>query len=506
MQPEINPRTLAAHHTCEHLPTMNRNNDPQAALPSTDFATAAAHHAASTRQVVLDALTGAGDLSVYPAGQRTALTLDAIHRRRTHIRGGRLQCGRYVAEPDLLCYQQDAYVPVLTTTASRAPDVPGQSPERPSRRHASQLALTAYVLQALGLPAAPYGYVADAGAALTRCEFHEPYGKRIVRTPWQDFEDDLKALESILDGATPSKPALQNACTDCRWRRRCLQDLEDADDLTLIPDLGPARRSVLAPVFPTRADLARSDPETYVNGNKTAFKGIGPDTLRRLHARAVLALQPDPRPRLLQQPVWPDTPLDVYLALQADPFADAHYLHAFLLVDRKTGESTFHAFLAEPPFDRDSETQAFVDALTWLEALPSPVTLYHFSPYERTAWNKLVTRHHGPGTAARVARLFDPAAAVDLFKVARDCADWPGYDLTLKTLATICGGEPDADLQGYTSVLAAYRDWAEHDRPQPRQVILEAARHHTDSLLALRTALDTFDHQLQHHGRQATGN
>ena len=80
--------------------------------------------------------------------------------------------------------------------------------------------------------------------------------------------------------------------------------LKAARDLTLLPELGRARRDALMDTFPTVDGLASASIEPFCQPkNKTDFMGVGAAMLRKFKARAQLACSAHPTPYLTEQ-VW----------------------------------------------------------------------------------------------------------------------------------------------------------------------------------------------------------
>jgi hypothetical protein len=49
------------------------------------------------------------------------------------------------------------------------------------------------------------------------------------------------------------------------------KELEAADDLTLVPQLGRSKRDAMEKQIATVAALAEINPDTFINGHKTPF-------------------------------------------------------------------------------------------------------------------------------------------------------------------------------------------------------------------------------------------
>ena len=124
-------------------------------------------------------------------------------------------------------------------------------------------------------------------------------------------------------------------------------------DLTLIAELGRAKREALRIVIPTIQACAECDPDSYIEKKKTSFPGIGPDSLRKFHARARLLTEPGAAPYLTEAVTFPIMQKEVYFDIEADPMHGIVYLHGF--VERMLGRPEPASFI---PYFADGTTNA----------------------------------------------------------------------------------------------------------------------------------------------------
>jgi predicted RecB family nuclease len=143
--------------------------------------------------------------------------------------------------------------------------------------------------------------------------------------------------------------------------------------------------------LPTIAALGESNPDGFIQGRKTVFRGIGPDRLRLFQARAAMLKASPPRP-YLRAPVSLDlSSLELFFDVEVDPLRDVCYLHGF--VERHEDDNAterFVGFFAEEPMPA-AERDAFAAALDYLAARDRAV-IYYYSKYERTTYRKLQDR------------------------------------------------------------------------------------------------------------------
>ena len=98
-------------------------------------------------------------------------------------------------------------------------------------------------------------------------------------------------------------PAYCGECKLCPWYSSCLKRLNATNDLTLIPQLGRAKRDAMLSHIGSIDDLAQADVSEFRAGKKTIFPGIGPDTLEKFQARAKLITAGTDAKPYLREPV-----------------------------------------------------------------------------------------------------------------------------------------------------------------------------------------------------------
>jgi predicted RecB family nuclease len=239
--------------------------------------------------------------------------------------------------------------------------------------------------------------------------------------------------------------------------------------------------------IPTIAELAAIDPEGFIEGKKTVFKGLGPDRLRLFHDRAVLLKSVDPKP-YLRAPVtlrMPDT--ELFFDIEVDPLRDLCYLHGVIERHGGSNESErFVHFFAEA-VSPDAERAAFAAAIAYFATRPD-AAIYYYSKYERTIYRKLQAKYPDVCSADDIERLFDPARAIDLYgDVVLKATEWPTRDHSIKTLAKYLGfAWRDTHPSGAASI-EWFDRWCKDHAPETKQRILD---YNEDDCRATRVLLD----------------
>jgi len=255
--------------------------------------------------------------------------------------------------------------------------------------------------------------------------------------------------------------------------------------LTLIAELGRAKRDLILPHIRTVTDLARVDLSAMAHG--TVIKGVGPATLLKFQVRAQLMCDPNGRPYCTVTPNLPEADVELFFDIEVDPMRDVCYLHGF--VERSNCDDStevYFPFMAETPTAED-EKKAFAQAWEYVQSR-QPCAIYFYSKYERTWWRKLQQRYPSVATEEHIRAMFESPMAVDLyFNVVQRCTEWPTRDHSIKTLAYYLGFKwRDTSPSGADSV-EWYHHWIESGDPGIRQRILE---YNEDDCIATRVLLD----------------
>ena len=192
---------------------------------------------------------------------------------------------------------------------------------------------------------------------------------RPPRQLWTDYEEAISTARSIVNGTYETLPAYSaGICKNCVWYAACLKTLEASDDLTLIPELGRSKRDASLDRIGTIRDLADCDLDLFMAPKgKTVFRGIGPDTLVKLQARARLLKTPNASPYLSGTVSLPVLERELFFDIEVDPMRDVCYLHGF--VERRGGDNEgerFIAFFAEDPTPA-AEAEAFAEAWRYMQ-------------------------------------------------------------------------------------------------------------------------------------------
>jgi len=426
------------------------------------------------------------NLRIMDAPLRARMTLEAMQRGEEMIYGGRIEADDLLGEPDLLKKQGAGYIPIDIKSGS-GEEGSDDDEGRPKLDYAVQLALYVDILGRMGFSARHQAYILDVHGEYVSYDLDSPRTRTGTESLWQEYQSYLATVRRVVNQTEETLPALAASCKLCHWHSACKNILKDSDDLTLIAELGRAKRDAMMSELPTVADLAECDPEAYIRGNKTVFSRIGPDTLRKFHRRAALLKDPNARPILLSPITLPVFATEIFFDIEVDTMRDLCYLHGF--IERQNGDNSTERYFGFVMTDvtEDAEKTAFLHAWRYIKS-KRPCAIYYYSKYERTIWRKLQAKYPDVCTADDIEGLFDPNVTIDLYgDVVRSKTDWPTNDQSIKTLAKYLGFSwRDNNPSGAASV-QWFDQWAKSRSQQDMQRILD---YNEDDCRATRVVLD----------------
>lgn len=438
-------------------------------------------------EIIADLNVSLIDLSTLGEVEREAQTLEAMRRGESLIYGGRIAVDDLLGIPDLLRKEVGGYVPGDIKSGAGEEGGGEDSDGKPKLHYAVQLALYVDILERLQLSAGRRAFVWDIHGKEVAYDFVVAQGPKKPETLWDEYLVALSEARAILARTLTPQGAYASACKLCHWHSFCIAQLTAADDLTLIPFLGRSLRDAMQTTISTIGELAESNPEGFIDGKKTSFKGVGPDRLRLFQARAAMLKAPIPKPYLRAPVALKVVSVELFFDIEVDPLRDICYLHG--IVERHGGDNgseRFVSFFAETVTE-EAERDAFAAAITYLASQPGSV-IYYYSKYERTIYRKLQGKYPSVCSADDIDRLFDPARAIDLYgDIVLKATEWPTRDYSIKTLARYLGFNwRDLHPSGAASI-EWFDRWCREQDPQVRQQILD---YNEDDCRATRVLLD----------------
>lgn len=471
---------------CPHRPTMDLFGDPANQDEINAFVQLLWEKGTAYEKEVIDGLeVPILDLSSYVGEEKERQTFEAMQRAEPLIYSARITVDDLLGEPDLLRHEGDGYVAGDIKSGSGKF---GEGDDARLKKHYGvQLSLYIDILECRGLANSRRPFVWDIHGEEVTYDLEEPQGVRNPWTMWEVYQGALAQAKGILAQTERTDPAYCGACKLCHWYTACLADLEQSDDLTLLPELGRAKRNAMADQILTVSDLAITNVDRFISGKKSDFKGIGPDTLRKFQERAKLIKTKDASPYLTAPVNLPLSDIELFFDIEVDPMQDFCYLHGF--VERRGGDNStekYVAFFADAVSAKEEE-RAFNEAWRYIVD-NQPCVIYYYSKYERTIWRQLQTKYPTVCTADDIESLFQPNQSVDLyFDVVKKATEWPTRDHSIKTLAGFLGFSwRDTHPSGAASI-EWFNRWIQTGDNTVKQRILA---YNEDDCRATRVVLD----------------
>jgi predicted RecB family nuclease len=426
------------------------------------------------------------DLSSLRGDEKENATTEAMSRGDDLIYSGRIKDSALLGEPDLLKKHGDGYVAGDIKSGAGEEGGSDLDDRKPKKHYAVQLALYTDILEKLESCAGRTPFVWDIHGEEIIYDLEELQGKKNPTSLWSVYQDTLTQVQRISSNEGVTSPANMSICKLCQWRIACLNDLIQINDLSLVPELGRAKRDSLLSLFRNLNELTDADIDSLIKGSKTVIPGIGAGTLRRFQVRARMLLNSD-APFLTESVNLTPSKIELFFDIETDPMRDICYLHGFIVRENQENKTErYISYFADSPAP-DDEKKAFKDAFEFIKD-SQPCMIYYYSKYERTIWRKLQKRYPDVASEEEIEDIFSTENSVDLyFDVVKPKTEWPTRDYSIKTLASYLGFSwRDTDPSGASSI-EWYHRWVESRDNTIKNRILE---YNEDDCVATRVLLD----------------
>ena len=255
-------------------------------------------------------------------------------------------------------------------------------------------------------------------------------------------------LQTLVQRQEPEVFISRQRCNLCHWYDHCYAIAKSQQHLSLVPGVTPSRYESLQTIgVVTVAALAEASPISIAEmlGNAIASQ-LQTQALALMENR-VIAKHPLPKKAL------PNAPFEIYFDIEAEPERNLDYLLGVIVIDKQTGQETFHGFIAEKPEDEGRIWQEFLALMKVYESAP----IFHFSEYEVETIKRLAQLYQTPKRERDqlLNRCFD------LHHYVVNAMTFPVENYSLKTLANWLGFQwRDANASGDQSVWW-YDQWLE---------------------------------------------
>lgn len=448
-----------------HCPSERR--DPVASFVELLWAEGISHE-----RDVLGGIDGAVDLRGEPPLDRQRLTRQALDDPDLrHVFGGEIAHGDLLGRPDVISRVDGVWV---------AGDVKAGTPFMPDRRRVKleygvQIGLYAEILERAGRGAGDRAFVIGADGERVVFDLDAPWGRSTMRAY---VDDAVGRARRIHAGVAVTRGEASAKCGLCHWRTLCRGELETADDLTLIAELGRKLRRDVETVAKDRTALANLDMDGIVlSGGRTVVPGLGAERLRRFRDRARLQRTPGAGAYAREPLGLERAAVEWHFDIEADPTRSGFvYLHGVwerrIDPDGARLERFLHFFADGDYGERD----AFAAAWAFLNSDPT-ARVYYFSRYERTSYRALQRRHPEVCTVEEVEAFFSDPRVIDLYTdVVRPRTEWPLSSYGIKPIAKSVGFSWAAEDASGASSIAWYDEYVRTGAPDLRERIVDYNR------------------------------
>lgn len=426
------------------------------------------------------------DLSAMQGEEKEDATTKAINNSDSLIYSGRITFNNKVGEPDILRKNESGYIAGDIKSGAGLESSSDLEEGKPKKHYTVQLALYTDILIGKNFGSTSNAFVWDINGEEIIYDFDKPLSSTSPTSLWQFYKDCENDVSNIYRKKIITNPAYSSMCKLCQWRTFCTGELIRSDDLTLIPELGRQKRDTLNLKMMTVKELADANINDYTDGKKTIFRGIGLKTLKKFQYRAALQKDPNPKPLLTGNIVFPTTDIEIFFDVETDPMRDICYLHGFYVRHKNKSDGEYTFFYAND-ISPEEEKNAFANAFKFVNE-NQPSIIYYYSKYERTIWRKLQQKYPSVCSPDQIEDIFSNSKSVDLyFDVVKKFTEWPTYNYSIKTLAQYLGFKwRDEDPSGASSI-EWYHQWIDKKDPLIKKRIIE---YNEDDCVATAVLLD----------------
>lgn len=249
-------------------------------------------------------------------------------------------------------------------------------------------------------------------------------------------------LETQSQASVATYPEPTSHCETCNWRSRCDAERRADDHLSLVAGLSRGHaRELVAQHITTLTALAAAPvpwPHAPSHGHATTYDRLAHQARLQLAARSMdvppYELLPCEPTRGLGRLPAPD-PGDVFLDLEGDAFigdGGREYLFGWA-----TPDGAYHRAWALDDASERAAFEALMDALMARWAAHPGMHIYHFAPYETTAFRRLAGRYATCGDA--LDQLLRGERFIDLHAVTREALRAGVESYSIKHLESLFG-------------------------------------------------------------------
>ena len=305
----------------------------------------------------------------------------------------------------------------------------------------------------------------------------------------QEYAAYFRLIKANLEKSIPlgyrelerlNEPEPVDHCLICPWFGTCQDKWREDDHLCLVAGISRLQRRELplCGIHTVAALAAAKSPFTFKpkRGNTAAYERVRDQALVQIRSRAegriVYELIPQPvvvvEDGQSQDPVGlarlPEPSLgDVFLDLEGDSLASnggREYLFGLVTVEPQ-GER-YQSWWATNPAEERAAFEAVVDLLIARLAIYPDLHIYHYAPYEPTAFKRLMGRYASREDA--IDRLLRGKRFIDLYAVVCQSMRVGVERYSIKNLEPLYDFHREVDLKGVSRALKSLEQYLELGR------------------------------------------
>jgi uncharacterized protein len=244
-----------------------------------------------------------------------------------------------------------------------------------------------------------------------------------VQENYHYFKEALQEIEAIFQGQERT-PSISSACQTCPWKRKCIAEAREREDLSLIPGLSKQVRESLKKQGIIRISQLARLPFRASRWLHHVPRGLSKRL--KLQAQALATNQTIQ----LKHFLLPEKKVEIFLDMESEYRQGVIYLIGVLVC--RDGEEEYRYFVAKEPAE---ECQIWQKFLAFMGQWNDDFFIYHYHTYEPTSLKKLQLKYGG-GEDLLPHLLRNMA---DIHKLIKDHFIIPTWSYSLKEIAKWLG-------------------------------------------------------------------
>ncbi len=265
-----------------------------------------------------------------------------------------------------------------------------------------------------------------------------PSTATIILRPYNSYSLDLEywlpQLQQILQELreilsqekAPEVFISRQKCSLCRWYSHCYATAKSENHLSLIPGVTPNRYQYLKSLDIKTVESLASNKVSQLE------ELIGDDITAQLQLQAQSVVNKVALRKSLDVVEYiPNSPVNLYFDIEAEPELNLDYLLGVLVIDSRNRTEKFYSFLAEKPEDEPLIWSQFLDLVNNYPKAP----IFHYSNYEQQAIKRLAKLYKTPTIEIKNILY----RCIDLHQQTVDSVVLPIENYSLKSVANWLG-------------------------------------------------------------------